>query len=208
MQHNDLLRIGGDPAHRIGNGLGRIGGSGKYFQDLQRGILKPNAVSEGTAAINGDSERDARSCGPLRGRGFWQSNSHSLGIVILSEARLWNLLTCSMARSRRIPRCLCYHAAERRSQETCVLSRRRLTPPRRAVPSEPWRMPALGFCTFGGDARNLLLLVFRATATLQRSLFPHASRSGWHVGRDEALEIAIICDHSLFPINSPSMESR
>jgi len=85
VQHDNLLCTTGDLAHRIGNGLRRIGGRGKYFQDLQRGILKPDAISECAAAINGDSESCA--CRPLRAFGFLQSNSHSLSDVILSEAR-------------------------------------------------------------------------------------------------------------------------
>src|SRR6185312_9957687 len=39
VQHNDLLRGGGDLAHGIGNRLGRIGRRGKYFQDLEGRIL-------------------------------------------------------------------------------------------------------------------------------------------------------------------------
>jgi hypothetical protein len=57
VQHNDLVRISCDSVHRIGNGLRGISRRGEYFQDLQRGILKPDTVSKCAAAINGDSKR-------------------------------------------------------------------------------------------------------------------------------------------------------
>src|SRR5437764_6538271 len=77
MQHNHLMRIGCDSFYRIGNGLRGIRGRGENFKDLQCGVVQPDAISEGAAAIDGDSERSA--CSDKR---FLRSSSHSGGFIL------------------------------------------------------------------------------------------------------------------------------
>jgi len=93
MQHNNILSVSGYLVHSIGDGLGRIGGRGKYLQDTEPGILKPDAVSKGTAAVDGDSERSAgvrRRRSPGRGSALF-ANSQLGNCTILNEFLLWEV---------------------------------------------------------------------------------------------------------------------